>query len=260
MTVHAGTIWGDFGTEKLNSATKPSNCVLGTRLILPDGRVFRLAFAGATIGAGMVLMQKMGAADHDMDKVPNAAAIGVKTITLQATGTALTANQYAEGYLYVNDGSGEGHVYRIASHPAATSAATCVLTLADGDTVKEALATADSLVGLMANPYKDVELWDCSDVDGVPIGVAPTEVTDDYYFWAQTWGMAAVLIEGSKNVPVLGCAVIATQVATTGIDGSCEAPSTALIASGAVPSVIGVMSLIAAVDTDYGMVDLKISP
>ena len=39
---------GNFGDEMLNSATKPGNLALGTPMILPDGREYRLCKAGGT--------------------------------------------------------------------------------------------------------------------------------------------------------------------------------------------------------------------
>ena len=39
-------------------------------------------------------------------------------ISIETVGTDLTANQYQEGYLYVNDGTGQGQSWKVKSHPA----------------------------------------------------------------------------------------------------------------------------------------------
>ena len=52
MALTYGTIWGDYGDEKVTSTTADLGLVIGTRLILPDGRVFRYAFSDGASGAG----------------------------------------------------------------------------------------------------------------------------------------------------------------------------------------------------------------
>ena len=47
-----GTIYGDYGDEKFTSTTNDIGAILGTRMILPDGRVFRYAFSDGAVGAG----------------------------------------------------------------------------------------------------------------------------------------------------------------------------------------------------------------
>ena len=102
-------------------------------------------------------MQAAGIANHDMDLVTAAAAQDATSITVTLGATAATLDQYKGGYIYVNDGPGEGQSFAIAGHPAADASATLALRLEDGDDVRVALTSA-SLCGLMANPYSSVEL------------------------------------------------------------------------------------------------------
>jgi len=249
-----GTIFGDYGDEKQTSTAKKHP--LGTRIVLPDGRVFRYASAGEALGAGKLCMQAIGVANHDMDlAVQAAAAIGASSIAVTLGATAAAVNLYADGYIYINDGPGEGHIYRIKSHAAVASGATLTAVLADGETVREALTTAESLAGLMVNPYTSVELYDADDVDGPPVGVAATEIASASYGWLQTWGYAAVL--SGAGVVTLGKTAVPNLAADGGV--KLMALTEAAPPTGADQPHIGIGTLIACVDTDYGVFFLTIA-
>ena len=235
-----------WGAEKATTTTKREH-PLGAVGMTPDGRCFRWAFAGEAIGAGQLVMQKGAVANHDMDlATAAAAAVGATTITVTLGATAATEDQYEDGAIYINDGAGEGHLYAIRSHPAADASASLVVTL--HETVREALTTGTSLSGLIENDYKDVEIYDADDIDGPALGVAPTEVANDEYFWLQTSGRAAVLIQGTV---VNGDAVEASQ--TT--DGAVCLHD---VSANTDQAPLGTCAGIIAVTTDYGYVNLQI--
>jgi len=240
-------IHGSWGDEKVASTTKKNP--LGARMILPDGRVFRYSKAGEELGPGKVCMQAAGVANHDMDLVTTAAAVGAGTVTVTLGATAATKDQYADGYLYVNSTAGYGHIYRIASNPATAKSTAMVVTLENGDEIAVAL-TASSETGLMANPYSAVEVMDENDVDGRPLGVAATLIASGSYGWLQTWGEACVLVEEGVAACVLGQAVAMGAA----VDGAVE------LAAGDVIPYIGILALIATAAADYGVVYLTISP
>jgi hypothetical protein len=223
---------------------------LGTRGIDPNGNVFRYVSAGEALGAGVVVMQAAGIANHDMDLVTAAAAQDATSVTVTLGGTAATLDQYKQGYLYVNDGPGEGHSYAIAGHPAADSSATLAVRLESGDDIRVALTTS-SLCGLMANPYSSVEVYDADDIDGIPAGVSTTAVTSGYYAWVQTWGFASVLCDVAPTIGLPVRVSDGTNGATEPLDrdGTHENEP-----------AIGIATLIAPVTTDYGVVYLQISP
>ena len=223
---------------------------LGTRGIDPNGNVFRYASAGEALAQGKVVMQAAGVANHDMDLVTAAAAQDATSITVTLGGTAATLDQYKNGYIYVNDGPGEGQSFAIAGHPAANSSATLALRLEDGDDVRVALTSA-SLCGLMANPYSSVEIFDADDVDGPALGVSTTLITSGYYFWLQTWGYCACLVDVAG---VIGQPVKVSD----GTDGATELLNRD--ATDENDMVIGVAAHIAAVSGDYGVLFLQISP
>ena len=114
MAFTYGTIWGDYGDEKLTSTTEDLGLILGTRMVLPDGRVYRYAFTNGAAPAGQGVQSSAALANHDSDlAVASAAAVGAKSVSVTLGGTAAAKDLYANGYLFVNDVNGEGHVYKI---------------------------------------------------------------------------------------------------------------------------------------------------
>jgi hypothetical protein len=204
MALTYGTIWGDYGDEKVTSTTADFGLTVGTRMVLPDGRVFRYAFSDGAAGAGTGVQSSIALANQDQDLVPAAAAVGAKSVTITfgtSPNTDVTADQYANGYLFVNNVDGEGHVYRIrgeSAHVAADVSASPAVPvyLQDGDTIAEALTTS-SKVGLVANPYMNVIPSPGAAQTARTVGFCAAEVADNSYFWAQTWGEAALLADGT---------------------------------------------------------------
>ena len=235
-----------WGQEKETTTTRREH-PLGAVGMTPDGRCFRWAFSGEAIGAGQLVMQKGAVANHDMDlATATAGSVGDTSITVTLGATAATLNQYEDGALYTNDGTGEGHLYAIRSNPAADASASLVLTL--HEKIREATSTSDTLNGLIENDYKDVEIYDADDIDGPALGVAPTEIADNTYFWLQTSGRAAVLIQGTV---VNGDAVEASQ--TT--DGAVCLHD---VSANTDQAPLGTCAGIIAVTTDYGYINLQI--
>ena len=235
-----------WGQEKETTTTRREH-PLGAVGMTPDGRCFRWAFSGEAIGAGQLVMQKGAVANHDMDlATATAGSVGDTSITVTLGATAATLNQYEDGALYTNDGTGEGHLYVIRSNPAADASASLVLTL--HEKIREATSTSDTLNGLIENDYKDVEIYDADDIDGPALGVAPTEIADNTYFWLQTSGRAAVLIQGTV---VNGDAVEASQ--TT--DGAVCLHD---VSANTDQAPLGTCAGIIAVTTDYGYINLQI--
>ncbi len=187
------TIYGKFGWEKVVTSAKKNK--LGTRMELPDGRVFYYAFSNGTIGAGMLVQQAvLMHANHVRGMtVAAAAALGTHAITITNQSTALNADQYADGTVFVSDATGEGHVYIIKSHPAGVSAANIKFTLDEEDGIADEALSTTSKVGLRRNKFLDVIKYDSNVTTSIPLGVAPVEVADNRYFWCQSWGEAALL-------------------------------------------------------------------
>ena len=247
MALTYGTIWGDYGDEKATGTTQLH--ALSTRMVLPDGRVYYYGQTDGAQTAGAICQSAVGVANHDMDLATNTASAGDKSVTVTVGGTAATEDQYKDGYMYVNDGTGEGHIYKIRQHDAINSSGSGSINLYDGDAIATGFA-AGTIVGLAKNPYKDFIVYPTT-TTGHAVGVAATDFDDDDYGWLQTWGPAAVLCDVAF---VIGNHVrVSDNTAGSGEpldrDGSAEDEVT-----------IGIASLIAPVTTDYGYVNLTINP
>jgi len=243
-------IYGDFGAEKATSTTKKR--ALGTVLELPDGREFKYALAGGTaLSSGKITSSALMIEHHNMDLVTAATAVDSSSITVTLEGTAATADQYADGYIYTNDSTadeGEGQIYRIASNPAADSSATLEVTLAPNDKVKVAL-NSDTLSGLAVNPYSGIVVSPTT-VTNRTLGVPPTLIAANAYGFVQTKGLASVLVNGGvvagQPLRVAG-ATAAGAVQLLNRDGSDENEQE-----------IGVVHNVVAVTTDYCLAFLNI--
>jgi len=244
----------NFGDEKVETAAQ--EFALGTIGMTPDGRKFRYAknsSAAITTGGQIVEGEAMVGA-HDMD-VPctGSTSAGSTTLSLEVPTTDLTENQYADGYIYINDGGGQGEMYRIKSHPAhdASDDATCVFTLDESQGTATATTTG-SLVGLVYNPYYNVAIIDGDGTRlGRPLGVSAMPISANYYFWLQTSGYAAVL--AGAAVGVVGDGMKVSQA--SGESGGADLFDTSANQD---TEPIGTAIGIAAVATDYQLIDLSI--
>lgn len=230
---------------------------LGTELVLKNGRKYVFAKNGAAAAAPGKLFQMAapGAGDDEL-AVAAAVAIGAKTVIL--TVASLTLNQWAEGYLSVEDDAGEGYAYRIRENSAsATGAVTHTFSdgtpvvLANGQAVfqietgfKVALTTSSTVL-IVLPAYKSVVIHPSPPTSSLA-GVAATTIAASSYGWFQTRGYAAVLGSGTL---VAGDLVVPGAT----VDGSVM-PSAALETDG--PPVGFVVEV--AADTEYSLVDLRL--
>jgi hypothetical protein len=259
MSLPYGTITGDPGDEKVTGTTKLHP--FGTRMVIGGDRVFKyggISSAGA-VGAGKIVQAAVAIAGHDMDlAIATAGSVGDKSITVTTTATDAAKDLYADGYVYINDASGEGHMYKILGHAALdySDSAALTLNLYDGDPIAEAITTGSgSLGGVFQNPYSNMVVSTAGAHGartGVITGVCSAEMTASYYGWFQTWGPAAVLV--STTTLLVGNHVrtsdnVAGAVEPLDRDGTNENWE-----------AIGVAAVEGGLDTKYGVVDLRISP
>lgn len=210
---------------------------LGALAFSKDGRKFRYAKNGASAMAAGKLYQTSAIAANHVNLSVAAAAIGATQVTITLGNTAATANQYAGGYLHVNDGTGEGHTYQIDSHPAADASATLLLTLKDK--IKVALvASGTSECSLVANPYNGLVIMPTT-ITGAPAGWAVFAVPASEYCWIQTGGVLSALQDGT---PAAGAALSPSNA----VAGAVE--------SGVIGQGVVANALQTGVDTEYQMI------
>lgn len=182
---------------------------LGARVATADGRVFRYCKAGAAdLVAGNLEQASAPVANH-LALTPSAAALGALQIVATLGATAAAANLYAEGFVQIDTTPGNGYMYTIKDHLAVLSAGVITANLLADDPIQVAL-TSSSRVGFIANPYSGV-IQTPTTITNAVVGVAPYIITAAQYGWLQTWGPAAVLINGTPAVtaPVMNGATTA---------------------------------------------------
>ena len=243
------TVYLSYGMEKRETSEQKHK--LGTRAITPDGRVFYYAEASNTaIARGGNLVNGIAAvAAHDMDLAAAAASAGAITFTT-STALTVTKDQYKDAYVYVNDGPGEGEIYRVKYNTAVSSATGLSITIDEPDGIATAFTT-DTKFGLMYSPYKDIHIVDGN---GTPttgvVGVTTAPVTADYFCWVQTSGPAAVLI--GAQVGIVGDGISVSQQDEDGTAERTDYSDESDLVN------IGHAMGIAAVATDYQWVMLNI--
>ena len=168
------------------SATKKEH--LGALRITPDGRKFRYARCGPTTA---LVAGYMGvAADsvaHHIECSCATANIGDRNVLVTLGATAVTVNQYQDGYLIVNKGTGIGHQYHIESHSIGAASGTVEIILSDP--IRVALvASGTSEVSLTYSPFANVAV--SGDEENLPVGLSIRVVPVSNYYWAQTGGAA----------------------------------------------------------------------
>lgn len=218
---------------------------IGTIRQIDDGRLFAYAKDGGSgLSAGKVNQQYAPTANHLNCSVYAAVDIGAQSVQVTLGATSAAANLYKDGFLSVNDATGEGHLYKIRGHAAIDSAGTGTFYLYDA--IRVALDTT-SQVTLTKHPQDSV-LTLPTTATGAPIGVAPVAVTASYYFWNQVKGVCTVLIDGTV---VIGQHVrlsdnVAGAVEPLDRDGTAEDEA-----------CIGTVLRVNA-DTEYGLIMLAI--
>lgn len=269
-----GDIYRDLGTVQ--------KYPLGTRGYTRDGRVFRFALNGGVALAVGRLVQSEAVPTFADDQTINTAG----TVTSGATKCALlfstnvastgknTANYYNEGYMFVNDGQGEGQLVRIWKHESFTSdtaMGVSTIQFMPGDELTTRVSTA-SEIGVIANPYQRV-IIPANAVSGIILGIAPRHVDASDYFWLQTWGPSTCLVfSTNSNIPAAGFPAVQAATTVGSVmryygDATTKKSSVGLcFSTGWRPSQIllskqpiGTVMEVGA-DDEYGMIDLKLAP
>lgn len=187
--------------------------LVGTKYDTSDGRTFALIQNGGTaLVSGVLVQGPVAIGANHTGLTLSTAAIAATQITATLGATAVTANQYAGGFLVISAGTGIGQTLRIASHPAAALSATVVLTLEDP--LKVATATSDSKGTLVLPQYgsangADVRTSGCvispTTATGPTVGVTVSPIpasttTVPSYGFIQTQGPVACLNGGGTAI------------------------------------------------------------
>lgn len=245
-----------FSSRKIKESGSPYTNVFGTSttqeyalgtIYEPDDgtqSAYRYAKAGAVALAPGTLQAAPAPIANHQEHVGGAGTVGTageKEITVGLTmTTALTANQYDDGWVHVNKVTGLGYFYRIKSH---TNSITPVLTLYDA--VEVALDTTSEIT-LTANPFSGTLIAATTLVSQV-VGIPRTIVAAGSYYWCQVQGPACALVDTAETLVIGEVVGYPAAIAVAGAVG----------VTAVTDQTIGkVMSVNAA--AEYAMVDLNL--
>ena len=251
---------------------------LGTRGYTRDGRVFRYSRAGATaLTVGKLMQSAVAHADFKQDKDPatsTAPSTGSRTVTVQysATATTIAANYFADGYLYVDDGTGEGQLVQLSGNsvPDCTTANTSgnIDVYLREDQYFTVAPTTACEISLTKNKYDYLVIRPAAHASrtGVPTGVTPRAVTELYYFWLQTWGPCPCITSGTVIIGNPVCDSSCTLGETSATAGAVHAGDTSTTALTTTPGLslgvgfkIGNVMQVGAAG-EYSLIDLCLAP
>ena len=212
---------------------------LGSELLYGN-TVYRYGQMGAgAVTAGKCVTHAASIAHH-FDLTPTAGvAAGETAISVETAGTDITLNQYAGGYLYVNDAAGEGQMLRIRSNPAHDHSDDASIIITTYDDLATAITTS-SRVTLIADPLSAL-IGQAATTTGATMGVTVVDMAATHYGWFAVSGPATVLTSGTL--------VVGNHAVPLGAVGAVGP------AAGDVIQVIGTV-MIVNVTTDYSLINL----
>jgi hypothetical protein len=215
--------------------------VLGSIAETADGRVYRYSLAGGTsLAPGKINVAATVNADATNKTVARTVAAGQYQVVLDAGGT-IVADAYKDGYLTINDATGEGISYAVSGHTGVTGAGEITVQLKEPLVVGLTIDVSEA--SLTKNPWDSVVISVADQLD-MAVGIANHAITNAYYGWVQTRGVCSALADESYAIG---------QALTIGssVVGALEAAD----ASG--EQVVG-CAIVAGVDTEYREVFLTI--
>ena len=181
--------------------TTTAQVSIGHRYEDAFGRVYYYGFAAAAVGRGKLALEALVIANHTNQSFQTAPAVGDKIVKVTLGGTALTAEQYKEGWLVVQDGTGEGRAYRIEGNDAQTGT-TSTATLYLQEAIDTAGATGQLNVDFIYNSYDELRVAADTGQTDIPAGV-PFMVDGlgaSEFGQLQTWGPCSVERDAAETL------------------------------------------------------------
>lgn len=211
MSSFPNVIYGAYGDEKKSYSAAPGGMPLGQKMVLPDGRTFRLArcSTATALTAGVVVSSSAGVVGHGAIAGSGLLAsattthnvVGAVDVRITSKSVAFTKDEYAGGYMNVQLSAGNAHLYKIKGNDSAAVSSLCKFELERTDPLKVAFAAGSTAISLRKPPYNDCIAFSRSAlVAGAPVGVTPVAVSTSYFFWAQRSGYASIRTSGSVCV------------------------------------------------------------
>lgn len=190
---------GDFNI--FDSHSTPRYAV-GSKIVRQDGNEYVYSHFGAAVTAGAMCSQDLSESSLlDVNVVaPETSASGTDgnagTKYIQITET-VTADQFAGGYISIEDDAGEGHLYRIKGNTATGDPVTGDARIELYDAIVVTLTT-DTTANIQGSLYANLEASTTTDIAVAGVSVRAQAITQ--YGWVQVAGVASVLTSGTQVI------------------------------------------------------------
>lgn len=213
---------GDQYAVNAAAADLQGSPTAGDEMRLSTGQKFRYASAGAVAVEVAKLYQAAIPVPNHVLQTAAAAAVGAKSIALTLGATAVTPNQYQNGWVTVDlvGNTGFGYAYGIGEHGAVASSG--VFTIPLKSTVQTAIATTANSISLVPNSRQGIILAIATTPTAAIAGVSVKPIPIGDFGWICTGGacmcltVTAVGAIGTQVIPgTTTGAVIAQTTATS---------------------------------------------
>jgi hypothetical protein len=209
------------------SATQ--NDHIGTKLVFPDGRVFRYAQCGA-VAITRNLMQQgpdpAAAGSPSSSKFLSITQTGYPQVAgdtditvLVTTGSAVPDNAFAGGFVQFTTGTNKDTYRVLASKLDATDTE---LHLLLDSPIRNAIAATAKMTVTPPRWYKTI-VTPVTTATEAAAGVPLIDVTISYYYWAQTKGPCPMTVDTGDTLVIGGMAGIPATNAVAGTCGNATA-------------------------------------
>ncbi len=194
-----------------------------------DGRQFRFAVNGAALLVpGDCLQSAAPIAGHVLMTPATAGVVGDTSLNYTTVTTTIWANEYQDGVLSIELGTGFGFAYPLAAHVGfAAGASTTKMPFKRGVTLQVAVPTTANSVSLIFAPTAGV-IQSPTTLSGSPVGFAVSAIpasgsagATQQYGWIQVAGLVAattigtVVIGSNVMVPTTTAGGVAPAAADT---------------------------------------------
>ncbi len=197
-------VGGGPSSQSIRTVTTEPRHQMGAYGILPDGRCFRYASntGSGQLSPGQLCQSENVSSNFTNVSVSADADIGTRSVSVTLGGSSsVDLNEYAGGYLFVNDSTGEGHTYAIESNAAISSATAFNVVL--GEDIAVALVASASQVTIAKSRWAGVTEAGSGHVHfaaGWPQAQIPAGNVTPQYFWMLTKGETAGADDASTAV------------------------------------------------------------
>lgn len=183
---------------------------LGFHLPFNDGRMYVYSRDGGS-GLTMGNLVQAGAVESTADlniavQTAGRAIDAFLKVTITSGHGTFVANQHEGGFLLIDHHTEEGLMRRIKSHGLHTYGTASTITFKFKDVLGEAVAISTHTCKLLANIYNlvktNVGVTGGASNTGKCVGVAPIDVTANYYFWLQVRGLGPGIYDGSPSTTI----------------------------------------------------------